>query len=366
MAKQFTSEKEFDRSICFSFFGDYRDTAKMIEEQAGTQDALAYYNAIADYALYDIEPQYDSVALKLVWPTTKTTLDASIRRRKRGFAREDTDQTKRILEERAKDPDATQRELAERAKASIGKVNKVLSRQVAEDGDDAPGSSSADTDTAADTNPDSITGSNTGNEREREHSRLEKPEDRPEADSMTIGTDGSTAPADSKRTVYELDAEELLELRQRYEAKTPYRELYRQFNIVSGGLSKGVMDSIPDLIRKRRAEEERKEAEDAISRSAEFMKRLEESSELLERLARDSRTSVEEWLLHAGEVTTDLGLLSQACDDGFLASLNVEMFSNDEVIAGSYESYWDFMAKSLVLNYERIGNGWKHKSWING
>ena len=119
------NDKEFKRSVCFTFFEDYRLTAKEIEKDFGKEAAADYYNAIIDYALYDVEPELKG-ALKYVWPTTKQTIDRSINRRASGFSRENTDQTEKIMRYKEEHPDATQREIAEATNTSLGKVNKVL------------------------------------------------------------------------------------------------------------------------------------------------------------------------------------------------------------------------------------------------
>lgn len=86
-AKQ-KSEKAFDRGVCFTFFADYWDTAQRIKSSLGTDEAFSYIEAVAEYALYDAEPELDPT-LSFVWPTTKATIDKNIDRRKRGFGDSD-------------------------------------------------------------------------------------------------------------------------------------------------------------------------------------------------------------------------------------------------------------------------------------
>ena len=58
----------------FKFLEEYRESAKEIEKDYGKEGVADYYNAIIDYALYDIEPELKGV-IKYVWPTTKVAVD---------------------------------------------------------------------------------------------------------------------------------------------------------------------------------------------------------------------------------------------------------------------------------------------------
>ena len=122
------SKKEFRRNVCFSFFEDYRLTAKELEKDFDKSMVADYYNAIIDYALYEEEPKL-SGALKYIWYTTKTTIDKSVERRSNGFSRENVEQTDAVLKFKEENPGATQREISEATNVSVGKVNKVLQRK---------------------------------------------------------------------------------------------------------------------------------------------------------------------------------------------------------------------------------------------
>lgn len=134
------TKKTFDRSVCFTFFADYRITAKEIEEEFGVEDALNYYNALTDYALFEVEPNLKG-AVKFLWPTTKASLDSSIERRKKGFRNEDTETTQEIIDYKNEHPEAAQREIAAAVNCSVGKVNKVLKRNMANSDTDSSFSS---------------------------------------------------------------------------------------------------------------------------------------------------------------------------------------------------------------------------------
>lgn len=152
-------ENMFKRNVCFTFFEDYRLTAKDLEADFGKEVVADYYNAIIDYALYGNEPDLKGT-LKYIWHTTKSTIDKSIERRSNGFTRENTKQTEIIKDYKKNHPDATQREIAEATGISIGKVNKVLKNNK----DD-----NSNSNTITNSNTNTIT--NTTNEREREHNR---------------------------------------------------------------------------------------------------------------------------------------------------------------------------------------------------
>ena len=148
-------DTEFKRNICFSFFEDYRLTAKEIEEDFGKAAVADFYNAIIDYALYEQEPILKG-AVKYVWPTIKTTIDKSIEKRSCGFGKTDVDKTNAVLKYLEEHPNASQREVSKATNISLGKVNSVFK-------------------TLSNTNPNTITNTNTNTitnttlEREREH-----------------------------------------------------------------------------------------------------------------------------------------------------------------------------------------------------
>lgn len=121
------SKKEFDRSMCFTFFEDYFLTAKEIEADLGCKEALEYYNAIISYALYGDNPELKG-AIKYIWPTTKSNIDRSIDSRKRSFNGEDIEMTEKVLKYKKSHQEASQREIAEACGCSLHKVNNVLKK----------------------------------------------------------------------------------------------------------------------------------------------------------------------------------------------------------------------------------------------
>lgn len=218
--------KEFDRSICFMFFEDYRKTAKEIEEDFGKEAVADYYNAIIDYALYENEPELKG-AVKYVWHTTKTTIDKSIERRSNGFRREDTEKTNRILEYKKENPEATQREIAEATGTSPGKVNKVLK-------------SSSDSNTDSSSFTDSYSNTYTTREREREHDMKTKKED----------NSSSKKPVKKKR-LCDLSDWDLEGIIDKLNSGTKYADLYKSYNLEDNCLHKGVIAEIQAIIEER-------------------------------------------------------------------------------------------------------------------
>lgn len=95
---------------------------------------------MTDYALFEVEPNLKG-AVKFLWPTTKASLDSSIERRKKGFRNEDTETTQEIIDYKNEHPEAAQREIAAAVNCSVGKVNKVLKRNMANSDTDSSFSS---------------------------------------------------------------------------------------------------------------------------------------------------------------------------------------------------------------------------------
>lgn len=232
------SNKEFNRNICFTFFEDYRKTAKEIEEDFGKEAVADYYNAIIDYALYGVEPELKG-AIKYIWHTTKASIDKSIERRSGGF-RENTEQTERVLKYKEENPEATQREIAEATGISVGKVNKVLKAN-----------SSSNTISNTDSNSNSNSSSNSIREHEHEHDSLLTEEETEE---------------EKERVLEELTDEELNNLLRRYRGKEKYANLQKDFNLQYGILSKEIPSQIETILKERHKEEIDKKREEDIDR----------------------------------------------------------------------------------------------------
>lgn len=119
-----SKEKVFDRSVAFTFYKEWKQDADTIEEDFGAEVKAAYYDAIINYALFEIEPEMKA-PIKYFWNSIKEKIDASQKNRSKGF-REDTDLSQQIIDYKAANPTASQRNIAEAVNCSVGKVNKVL------------------------------------------------------------------------------------------------------------------------------------------------------------------------------------------------------------------------------------------------
>lgn len=118
------SNKEFNREICFTCYSSWLKQAKQIREMYNDRVALDYLLAIGDYACYEAEPTDPFVQMMLM--SIREQIDASQNRRAGGFNRENTAQTKAILDYYNEHPDASQDAISKALGISKGKVNKVL------------------------------------------------------------------------------------------------------------------------------------------------------------------------------------------------------------------------------------------------
>lgn len=119
------NNKEFDRSVAFTFYREWKEDADVIEEDYGSEGKAKFYDSVIEYALFEIEPEMKP-PIKYFWKTIKEKIDASQMHRAKGFSKEDTELTEKIKQYKADNPNATQREMASALKCSVGKINKVL------------------------------------------------------------------------------------------------------------------------------------------------------------------------------------------------------------------------------------------------
>lgn len=116
----------FDRTVCFTCFGDYVDTLKAIADQSGAEIAYAAFEILADYCLYGIEPDPESNPWGLVWPIVERRARNSMNNRRRGFGTPDTDLAERVRDYAAEHPEATQQQIAEAVDCHRHTVRKYL------------------------------------------------------------------------------------------------------------------------------------------------------------------------------------------------------------------------------------------------
>lgn len=116
--------KEFDRSVCFTYFGNYDRQIKNIEKQFGLEQAYKVQTAIIEYGLYGFLPE-DPMTRIMLGETTIDLIDSSQQRRENGFGG-DKAKTQKVIDYFKEHPNATQDEIAKATNVSKGKVNKVL------------------------------------------------------------------------------------------------------------------------------------------------------------------------------------------------------------------------------------------------
>ena len=127
MSKEQNLKEEFDRSICMSFFGNYRTSVKRIENRFGKELAYDVQSAIIDYGLYGIRPTDEDILI-FISETVFDVIDKSQAKRARGFSGEDLETSKKIIQSHIDRPDLSQDKLSKLLGVSKGKVNKTLQK----------------------------------------------------------------------------------------------------------------------------------------------------------------------------------------------------------------------------------------------
>ena len=120
-------KKQFDPSVAFMVFGSWVKAIQVISDQVGESAALAFFFAIADYSMYDADPDFtDYPLLEALWQTIETEIDLSITRRKRGFAKDMMNEKyQAIIEAIAANPSAPLRTIAELTDTNKNMVQRV-------------------------------------------------------------------------------------------------------------------------------------------------------------------------------------------------------------------------------------------------
>lgn len=114
----------FDRSVAFTFYKEWKEDADTIEEDFGAEGKAKFYDAIINYALFEVEPEMKA-PIKYFWNTIKEKIDASQKNRSKGF-REDTVMTQKVIDYKQQNPEASVRDVAKAVGCSIGKVSNSL------------------------------------------------------------------------------------------------------------------------------------------------------------------------------------------------------------------------------------------------
>ena len=211
-----SKEKVFDRSVAFTFYKEWKQDADTIEEDFGVEVKAAYYDAIINYALFEIEPEMKA-PIKYFWNSIKEKIDASQKNRSRGF-REDTEMTQKIINYKASNPTASQRTIAEAVGCSAGKVNKVLN-----------------TNTTTNT---STSTSTTMNVNVNTHAQDEEEKE-------------------IKREIEDLQEKELESIKQDYKGHMSYNDIKQKYNLKA--ITKEQLENIDALLLAKRQERQKAE-----------------------------------------------------------------------------------------------------------
>ena len=121
------TKKEFDRSMCFTFYKSFHEQIMDVKRDFGLEAAFDVYEAIVNYGLYETEIEKGRVRT-LVGNTTIEQIESSQCRRSRGFNKEDFGQTKLVAEYYRDHPKASERQIVDALGGAVKKtkVHKTL------------------------------------------------------------------------------------------------------------------------------------------------------------------------------------------------------------------------------------------------
>lgn len=129
--------KEFDSTICFSFFADWLEAIEYTETDADRRsESYMLFKAIANYALYGETPDFDTSdankSFKRFWPMFEKQIDSSIKSRKRWYEKRDgpTENAKKVIDAYKKNPGASIRDIAEITGVSKSEVSRIRRKYV--------------------------------------------------------------------------------------------------------------------------------------------------------------------------------------------------------------------------------------------
>ena len=208
-----SKEKVFDRSVAFTFYKEWKQDADTIEEDFGAEVKAAYYDAIINYALFEIEPEMKA-PIKYFWNSIKEKIDASQKNRSKGF-REDTEMTQKIINYKASNPTASQRTIAEAVGCSAGKVNKVLN-----------------TNTTTNTSTSTTT-------------------------TMNVNVNTHAQDEEEKREIEDLQEKELQSIKQDYKGHMSYNDIKQKYNLKA--ITKKQLENIDALLLAKQQERQKAE-----------------------------------------------------------------------------------------------------------
>lgn len=224
-----TQKREFDRSICFTFFESYLEQGELVNVNLGSEVCANYFIALCRYALYQEEPQ-DSI-IKMLITGLKNTIDAGQNKRAKSFKGEDVDMTNKILKYKEDNPNASYRQIADALGCSKSKVGKVFSN--------------------LNSNSNSNSNSNLNLNLNLNNNTMD----------MDVDTTTHIQKEKKERALEDLQTEELKELLKRYKKKEKYAILQKDYNLPYGSLSNELPSQIENLLIQRQKEEKNREIE---------------------------------------------------------------------------------------------------------
>lgn len=135
-----TPKKEFDPTVCFTFFSDWMSAIVDAETESDMQsEAYMLFKSIADYSLYGEEPDFDNntacKSFKRFWPMIANQIDTSIKNRKRGFKTGSgpTEKAQKVIEECKRSPKASLRQIEKVTGVSKSEAGRIKQRYIIND-----------------------------------------------------------------------------------------------------------------------------------------------------------------------------------------------------------------------------------------
>ena len=220
------NNKEFDRSVAFTFYAEWAQDAETIQEDYGYEGKAKFYDAIINYALFEIEPEMKP-PIKYFWNSIKEKIDASQSHRARGFSKENVEQTEAILQYIKENPSASERTIAKAVGCSNGKVHKVKQKYL-----------STDPNTSTNTTTSSSTSTTV---------------------SVSVSThDTQEESAKEERDFKDLEEEEVQEIISKIHNKVPYIEVQQAHKLKYGSVTKDFENQWKQELQRRQDVEEAK------------------------------------------------------------------------------------------------------------
>lgn len=127
------SDKNYDRSVCFTMYRNWVETGYVIEEAYGIEASLTWRKLIENYCLYGNAPEWESLPeeytlpLKLAWNGIQGNVDAELAKRKKYFKEEElNEQQKAVIQYKVEHPESSGRACAKALGMNPSTVNNWL------------------------------------------------------------------------------------------------------------------------------------------------------------------------------------------------------------------------------------------------